>query len=130
MTSTQHFPDSIILQDAGMRGSSRLFRVFDRYRYLSPKWGEITVPAGFVTDGASVPQVFWNILSPFGDYFGSALIHDYLYSPANNWFTRAEADEIFLEAMTLAGVPWIRRRIIYRAVRLGGWRSFRGLKKS
>jgi hypothetical protein len=123
------FPDPINLQDAGMRGSSRLFRLTHYFRYHSPKWGQITIPTGFLTDGASIPRIFWNILSPFGDYFAAALVHDYLYSPANHWFTRAESDQIFLEAMTLARVPWLRRHTIHKAVRLGGWRSFKGLKK-
>lgn len=129
MPAPTHFPDPILLRDAGMRGSSRLFQLLGPFRYLSPQWGELTVPQDFITDGASVPRIFWNILSPFGDYFGPALVHDFLYSHHNQWFTRAEADSIFLEAMTLAGVPWLRRHTIHKAVRLGGRRSFQGTHK-
>jgi hypothetical protein len=120
------FPDKLLFADGGMRGDSRLFILLAVYRYLSDRFGEIEVPAGFITDGASVPRIFWNIFAPFGDYFCAAIIHDFLYSKHNRHRHRAECDLIFLEAMEAAGVPWLRRRLIYRAVRLGGWAAFKG----
>lgn len=120
-----YFPDHLILEDAGMRDGSRLFKLERSFRYTSPTV-MLTVPAGFITDGASVPRAFWNILAPFGDYFEAAVIHDYLYSPHNRFKTRAEADRIFLEAMGHVGVGWLTRRTIYRAVRLFGWTAFKG----
>ena len=120
------FPDPLIFQHAGVSNGSMILRLTHRFRYLSTAHGEIEVPVDFLTDGASVPRVFWGILSPFGDYFGAALIHDFLYSPHNRRFDRATCDRIFLAAMKDAGVPWLRRRVIYRAVRLGGWASFKG----
>jgi hypothetical protein len=90
----------------------------------------INVPAGFVTDFASIPQLFWNILPPWGTYGKAAVVHDYLYgrqgvltemSPP--WkYTRKQADEILLEGMKVLGVNWCTRWIIYTAVRnFGGW---------
>jgi hypothetical protein len=120
------FPDTIQLEDAGMRGESRTFRLTRRFRYL-----DLEVPAGFVTDGASVPRIFWSILYPFGSYFPAALIHDYLYSKASDHLTavkkiyRKEADLIFLQAMKDVGVGWLTRRTIYRAVRIGGWKGYK-----
>jgi hypothetical protein len=116
------FPDTIKLEDAGMRGDSRIFRLAARFRYR-----DLEVPKGFVTDGASVPRIFWSILYPFGNYFPAALVHDYLYSKASNKLkiTRAEADKIFLQAMKDVGVGWLTRRTIYRAVRLGGWKGYK-----
>lgn len=125
----EYFPDKIDLEDAGMRGGSRLFLLMARFRYLS-SYGMIEAPAGMISDGASIPRIFWNILDPFGDYFGPALIHDYLYSPANTEFTRREADDILKEAMFNIGIPWYRRETIYRAVRLCGASSFRGTNKN
>jgi hypothetical protein len=122
------FPDKLVLEDAGMRGSSRVFTVCSRFRYLS-SLGCITVPRFFDTDGASIPRVFWNILSPFGDYFKAAVVHDYLYSRFNEEFTRDEADFIFFEAMYNVGVPWHRRHIIHAAVRAFGWTAYRGKLK-
>ena len=103
----KNFPDVAVLRDGGMRGGSRVFELTEMFRYYSPAL-EIAVPAGFVTDGASVPQIFWNIFSPFGEYFPAALIHDFLYSKSSNpqhgELTRKQADKIFLGAMRDIGV--------------------------
>lgn len=37
------------------------------------------IPAGFVFDGASIPRLFWNILSPTGYLFMAGLVHDFVY---------------------------------------------------
>lgn len=121
------FPDELILRDAGMRGGSRMFRLGSWYRVLT-SLGAVTIPAGFLTDGASIPQVFWNILAPFGEYFPAALLHDYLYSQASTGHfntTRKQADALFLEAMFNLGVPWHTRHTIHAAVRAFGWRSYK-----
>src|SRR5437868_748210 len=39
----------------------------------------IVVPAGFVTDFASIPRAFWSGMSPHGQYSRAAVLHDYLY---------------------------------------------------
>ena len=119
------FPDTLRLIDAGMRDGSRIFCTETPFRYFS-SYGLIVVPFGTETDGASIPRCFWNIFDPFSDYFPAAVLHDYLYSPANREFSRGESDEIFKEAMYNVGVPWYRREIIYNAVRLFGRRCFRG----
>lgn len=121
---TDRFPDKIQLADGGMRGSSRVFILEHYFRFISSA-GIITVPTGFHTDGASIPRLFWNILSPFGSYFPAAIIHDFLYSVRNLRFNRLESDRIFMEAMKTLGVPWITRKTIYTAVRLGGRSSFK-----
>jgi hypothetical protein len=120
-----YFPEELQFRDAGMRGSSRIFRLKAPFSYISSQ-GTITVPAGFDTDGASIPRVFWSILDPYGPYFEAAVIHDWLYSPHNRRFNRAQADDIFREAMYNNGLDWLRREAIYRAVRLAGWRSYKG----
>ena len=119
-----YFPDKLRLEDAGMRRGSRVFRLETLFRYIS-SFGTIIVPAGTETDGASVPRAFWNIFDPFGEYFGAAVIHDFLYSPANTEYSRWEADSIFKEAMFNVGVPWYRREVIFHAVRLFGGSSYR-----
>lgn len=96
------------------------WRVLEQpFAFLSYSKGEIVVPAGFDTDYASIPRPFWVIYPPDGGYTEAAVIHDYLYWTLD--FTRGESDKVFYEAMTALGVPWLRRQIIYRAVRLGGW---------
>ncbi|EOI6844551.1 DUF1353 domain-containing protein, partial [Salmonella enterica] len=78
----------------------------------------IEVPAGFVTDLASVPRIFWTILPPDGKYAKAAIIHDWMYDNALR--TKKEADLIFLDGMTVLGVPKWKRIIMYYAVRLFG----------
>jgi len=122
------FPDVAQFSDAGMRGDSRIFQLTANFRYHSSV-GTITIRKGFYTDGASVPKIFWNIFSPWGSYFSAALVHDFLYSKdSSDIFPvagRKEADLIFKEAMFNAGVGWITRETVYRAVRLGGWASYK-----
>ncbi len=80
----------------------------------------ITVPKGFCTDFASIPKLFWSLVGgPTGRYSKSAVIHDYLYY--KQIFPRKKADLIFLEGMKVLGVPWWKRRLMYRAVRLFAW---------
>ena len=85
----------------------------------------ITIPSGFETDFASVPQLFWNILPPCGSYGKAAVIHDYLYRTPGI-ATRGQADAVFMEAMTFLGVDWLTRQVIYWGVRVGGKRSYKG----
>lgn len=83
----------------------------------------IEVPAGFVTDLATVPRIFWILLlPPDGKYAKTAIIHDYLYDSALR--TKREAARIFLDGMTVLGVPKWKRTVMYWAVRLFGRRNY------
>ena len=89
---------------------------------------KIIVPAGFVSDGASIPRFFWRIIgSPFrGMYRDAAIVHDWLYFSGK--YTRLETDRIFKQAMKELGVSAWRRGAMYRAVRIGGansWQRYR-----
>ncbi|HIB1629821.1 TPA: DUF1353 domain-containing protein [Salmonella enterica subsp. enterica serovar Muenchen] len=96
------------------------WRVYEPFEfYLSDDNSDvIEVPAGFVTDLASVPRIFWTLLPPDGKYAKAAIIHDYLYDNALR--TKKEADLIFLDGMTVLGVPKWKRLVMYQAVRLFG----------
>ena len=79
----------------------------------------VTVPAGFVTDLASIPQAFWSLgLTPTGRYSKAAIVHDYLYW--TQLCTRQQADNILLIAMKESLVPAATRDAIYRGVRAAG----------
>lgn len=41
--------------------------------------GEITIPAGYVTDFASVPTLLWGIFPPIGRHNRGSVLHDYWY---------------------------------------------------
>ncbi|EBS7732398.1 DUF1353 domain-containing protein [Salmonella enterica] len=96
------------------------WRVYEPFEfYLSDDESDvIEVPVGFITDLATVPRIFWMLLPPDGKYAKAAIIHDYLYDNALR--TKREADRIFLDGMTVLGVPRWKRMIMYYAVRLFG----------
>jgi hypothetical protein len=76
------------------------------------------VPAGFVTDYASVPRaplVYWLC----GDTSTMAsVVHDAIYT--YHWVTRDVADKVLKEASILTGVPKWRAWAMYLGVRIGG----------
>jgi hypothetical protein len=82
----------------------------------------IFIPAGFVTDFASVPRLFWNILPPTGVYDRAAILHDFLYR--GQVFPRARCDALLNEAMVSLGVSWWIRWLIYGNVRMFGWMAY------
>lgn len=91
----------------------------------------VSVPAGTVTDFASIPRPLWNILPPWGKYGKAAVIHDFMYSQhqiTSNGkqvdIERKQADDIFLEAMKVLGVGTITRYAMYYAVRVFGHRPW------
>lgn len=103
--------------------------------FISPTWGGLVVPRGFITDLASVPWFARWYVSRDGDHLKAAVIHDYAYAmdsllapiEAGQWsrIDRRAADRLFLEAMEVRGVRPAKRRVIYAAVRFGGGSSYR-----
>lgn len=84
----------------------------------------VTVPAGFVTDFASIPRPFWSVLPRWGKYGAPAVVHDYLYWDQR--CTRKQADRMLLVAMNETDVGGFWRFIIHRAVSWGGHLAWRG----
>ncbi len=102
-------------------------RVHTKFTYRDRDWN-FMVPAGFVSDGASIPKILWPVIGgPWGRYGKAAVLHDFLYQ---RWgrgspLARREADRVFFRAMKLLGVkPW-RRNLMYWGVRAVGWLAWR-----
>lgn len=76
----------------------------------------VTVPTGFVTDLASIPRIFRFLIIKNGRHRPAAIVHDYLCRLGLE-FSRVTADKIFYEAMKVRHVPWLRRKLMYAAVR-------------
>jgi hypothetical protein len=96
--------------------------------------GEITVPAGYITDLASVPRICWAFIAPF-DVARAAVIHDILYEKINGAFKRGQiptkkhrelyrtiADNIFRQGMENSepSVPNWKIKSAFYAVRMFG----------
>ena len=90
----------------------------------------IIVPVDFITDFASVPRMFWAIISPVDKHGKAAVVHDYCYYYAT--YNRKKSDLIFYEALHALNVePW-KAWCMYKAVRVGGmyaWMKHRRREK-
>lgn len=104
-----------------------LWKVFTPFTFYSDKYAPVDIPEGFETDLASVPRYLWILFPPFGAYSQAAVTHDFIYKMRKDLTyqgplrSREECDNIFLEAMTLLRVPWWKRQLMFRAVRMFGW---------
>ena len=85
----------------------------------------IEVPKGYLTDGATVPRLFWSLVPPWGAYGQATVLHDWLceymgYYDNGFWtkINRKEVDEIFNQAMKDLGVKSSTRSLMYNAVKL------------
>lgn len=76
--------------------------------------GEVIVPTGFITDGASVPRIFRGIFSPTGRYFGAAIIHDYIIVKEEDW---PKANHQFEQELIALGIVSWRRFFILAGVK-------------
>lgn len=105
----------------------RSFVLDEEFRYRST-YGEITVPAGFVTDFDSVPRLPLAFWLTKGRSRLAPVIHDWLYSEQRIGpisVSRGLADRIFLEAMEDEGVGRAARFTIWAGVRAWGWLPWR-----
>jgi hypothetical protein len=96
-------------------GELRRWLILEDWIWINPndRFESYGVKKGFIFDGASIPRLFRNILSPTGYLFLAGLIHDHLYQhkfvwtlpvyeggQGKYWFkhsidTKDQADEIF-----------------------------------
>ena len=79
-----------------------------------------------MTDFASVPGLFTWLVPRYGRFTKAAILHDFLCDEAKEGrFIRSQADGIFRRVMRELGVGFIRRWVMWAAVRLGsGWGVF------
>jgi Protein of unknown function (DUF1353) len=94
------------------------------------KTEDFVAPVQERTDFASVPRVFVWFIPRYGRYTKAAILHDYLCSvEVPQGLDRIDADGIFRQAMRELGVPFLRRWIMWAAVRLGALTNPAGRKK-
>jgi hypothetical protein len=88
----------------------------------------IGVPVGYITNFASVPRIFWALISPIDRHAKAAVIHDYLYDFPGS-YNRKKCDEIFLESLIVLDIkPWKKYSLFY-GVRLFSWYRWWQLRK-
>lgn len=88
--------------------------------YFSVNEKIFIIENGFKTDLASIPRVYWSILSPrYTNFVTPSIIHDYLYQCAPEE-SRLFADEVLYGALLQKGVSRYTATKFYLAVRLFG----------
>ena len=104
--------------------------IIDELTYTDPDGRQWKVPAGFVTDGASIPQELWSLIgSPFtGRYRVAAVFHDAAYAALG--VARGDADNMLREAALELGCEHWRADAIYEGVRVGGLSSYAADQKA
>ena len=88
----------------------------------------VIVPAGFVSDFASIPRIFWTLIGSPADFPEPAVLHDYMCRVGEGLKRRGlgyqyswqEVHEIFRLALIEIGVNPVTTRIMWSAV-YGNW---------
>jgi hypothetical protein len=79
---------------------------------------EWTVPAGYISDGGSIPCWLWSWCNPLdGRYIKIFVLHDWMYDEG---IDRAVADRVMRNLLILAGMRKTQAYAIYYAVRVFG----------
>jgi len=81
-----------------------------------------TVPAGFETDGASIPRLLWRICGhPLTiPRLYAALVHDWLYSGGDVDATRKDADDLYRDLQIALGISKVKAYTEWSALRMFG----------
>lgn len=107
--------------------------------WTGTKGEAFVVPAGFVTDFATIPRFLHWEVSPYGAYTRAAVLHDWLLVSLATWTSEwgtpqgrdpvnpdrlkwppansRDCDGIFRRVMEDLGVPWAKRWTMWAAVR-------------
>lgn len=101
---------------------------------------QISIPKGYLTDGASVPRILWSICPKWDKSHKAVILHDYLceyrivtINGTPTYISREEVDRLFLYALKYEGLTKLKYSLMYGAVRAmsnikGG--SFRDINKA
>lgn len=73
----------------------RKYKLTKDYYFYIPWLGVcVLIPKGFIFDGASVPKIFWPLLSPTGIMLIPGILHDFGYR--YNYFLDQNKEKIFI----------------------------------
>lgn len=94
----------------------------------------VVIPKGFPTDLSSVPEFFWSVQKPFGDFLLAPIVHDWMYrthyrqEELGRHESRLFADKEMLRISKLTNSKkWHNRLdniVRYYEVRLLGWYTY------
>ena len=85
---------------------------------------EVSIPKGYLTDGASVPRILWSICPKWDKSHKAVILHDYLceyrivtINGKPTQISREEADRLFLFALKYEGLTKLKYSLMHGAVR-------------
>ena len=92
----------------------------------------VSVPAGFVCDGESIPLCVQWVAPPFGLSRRAAFVHDSLYRNRGYYdatvgfhpVTRTQADAVYRELCEAKGLSSWRSNVRWAVLRLVGWKAW------
>ena len=103
--------------------ASYRWRLVEDFGYESLSGNILVVPAGFETDFASVPRLFWPIL-PLSDavYDKAAVLHDYAVRNRKLvGYSLMDCHRLFREVLRFSGTSRLKTRVMFSAVVLFNW---------
>lgn len=105
------------------------FALIDPWGWVNPQYGRVNIPAGFVTDFASTPQILraFSVFDPIREGIYAAVVHDWLYCTQTR--SRAECDAILHIALLEEGMNAALAWTYWASVRVGGWHPWNARKK-
>ena len=103
---------------------NRKWKVLKDFKFAIDKTNEvITIPKGFISDLASVPNSLRSIFPRSPKLILPSVVHDYLYSIG--YEKRKICDSIFKETMLIVGIVKNKAKIFYSAVRVFGAKHYK-----
>lgn len=91
------------------------FELVEDYEFTLPSFKAI-IPRGFISDGASIPRIFWSLYPPYkSEYFTACIIHDFYCQKARNRQDYKNADKALKEAMEDLQIDKTTITIFYNA---------------
>lgn len=115
-----HFVGRVVVEWlASDTSGDRNMKLIEEFAYVDPNGREWTVPEGAVINGASIPRVFWELIGPpfVGNYRRASVVHDYYVFLKQD--TPKEVHRMFYDACITGGVPTLKAKIMYAAVKAG-----------
>jgi hypothetical protein len=115
------------------------YRVTNDSVYVG-KHQRLPIRRGFLTDLATSPRIFWAWIPPFGVYEKAAVLHDWLLSLLWKWqheknaepapVSSVDIDGLFRRVMHEGGVGFVKRWVMWAAVRWGAMFSKDGYRRA
>ena len=114
---------------------SHYYILREDYKFQDLSGGSITIPAGFIWDGASIPRNEWVYYPGIGlevgntrynSALGEGLIHDFMYRDPRR-FSKEDADDLLYVNLVRCGNANPKK--IYEVVQVFGGDSYQGHKK-